>query len=398
MESTSDIHNYVLKLNRDTMGSIDVKDFKTCQKSLNEAVQVLSNCGDSGVRDKLLGITYNNLGCLYRKWKKPQGALRYLQLASQCEESALVDNSNRATTLLNICAVYSSIQQHESALGYCKQALDLLDPSNTPQVYFPTLVIAYHSTAVEHEFLRNFKVSLEFYRMAYELALKELGKRHPLTVSMGSDLEKAEKTIGNREALEVVKELNEESFVRSLRNRKLEVRKKMENFWAGAGGAKVLPYFGLRSLKEKTGGGLLRKISGQRVGAGKSVVKPSLGSGSKVRLGSNSPVFGSFKRKRGMVALPESIRASGMVSGFARYKSTRNHLDRSDEGISMKTEKSGSLKTKTLRLISGIEQIKEQIRKEGSWKLLQDWLNDKLNVETAQAVVRAYLLRKSLGP
>ena len=397
MENSLDVNNYVLKLNKDTMTFINTKDLKTCQKSLIEAIQLLGNCKDSQHKDKLLGITYNNLGCLYRKWKKPQRALKYLQQASQYEESALVDNTNRATTLLNICAIHSSMQQHESALSHCKQALDLLTPSQTPQVYIPTLVIAYHSTAVEYEFLKNYKISLDFYRMAYELALKELGKNHRLTLSIGSDLQNAEKTIEKKEVLGVVKELSEKSFVSNLRNRKIDIRKKMEKFWTKGENFKVLPYFGLKSVKERTSGSSLRKFGGQRANLEKSSVKSNLANESSFRIKSNSPLLSSFYRKRGMIALPESIRSSGIISGFSKYKSTKNQNEPDNEIISIQKNKSGSLKSKTLKLISEIEQIKNEIQREGNWKLLQNWLNIKINVDTVQALVRSYLLRKSMS-
>lgn len=397
MDLGTEINNHVLKLNRDTMATINVKDFKTCQKNLEEAVQVLNNCKDCELKDKLLGITYNNLGCLYRKWKKSHSALKYLQQASRCEKKSFVDNINQAATLLNICAIYSSMNQHEEALKQCKLALELLETIDSSQVYPPTLVIAYHSMAVEHEFLNDLKVSLEFYQLAYDTALKKLGKKHPLTFSIGSDLQKAEKSRNLREVSSIVKEINkEESINRSVRNKKTEVLKKIQNYLGKNSNVKILPYISMKNVNGlvKSGESPIekRKIRGHT--QEKIILKPILEKQTPGKLRSNSPIFTSFHKKRGKIVVPDSLRSSGIKSVFSEQKNSKHQYFNESEASLISENKSGSLRTKTSMLIHDIEQLKTQIHEESSWKYKKHGVKKSNITNLVQALAKAYLTRK----
>lgn len=63
---------------------------------------------------KLAAITYNNLGCYYKKYRrcyaranKPKVALKYLNSALELEVSNVEDWVSTAGTHLNICAIHS---------------------------------------------------------------------------------------------------------------------------------------------------------------------------------------------------------------------------------------------------------------------------------------------------
>jgi len=74
----------------------------------------------------LLGITYNNLGCYYKKRNKPNVALKYLEQALNIEMETEPDNINVAGTHLNLCAILSQVRKHGRALHHAKEALKLL--------------------------------------------------------------------------------------------------------------------------------------------------------------------------------------------------------------------------------------------------------------------------------
>ena len=58
-------------------------------------------------------ITYNNLGCLFKRRNMPQLALQYLQRALALEEGGgrPVQVQNSSSTHLNICAAYSALKR-----------------------------------------------------------------------------------------------------------------------------------------------------------------------------------------------------------------------------------------------------------------------------------------------
>jgi hypothetical protein len=59
--------------------------------------------------NRLLGITYNNFGCYYRRNNKPTTALEFLKKALQIEVYSIGDSATVAGTHLNICAVFSGM-------------------------------------------------------------------------------------------------------------------------------------------------------------------------------------------------------------------------------------------------------------------------------------------------
>ena len=178
----------MLDLNRTAMTMLRAQQFSKALHSLRQATVLLEHVEQPAKRLKLQGITLNNFGCFYKRTKKPNVALRYLTKACEQEEIAAVDNVNLAGTHLNMCAIYSDLGKHELALEQGLKALELMKNSvgNSPNL-ISTLVIAYHNTGVEYEFLAIFEEALECYKVAWDTAEKYLGSQHPLTVSMQGD-------------------------------------------------------------------------------------------------------------------------------------------------------------------------------------------------------------------
>ena len=80
--------------------------------------------GDSIAR--LRAVTYNNLGCFFKRKKNPHAAIRYLEKAVAIEELIASRAENPAGTHLNLCCVLSECGQHDSALAHAADALRLL--------------------------------------------------------------------------------------------------------------------------------------------------------------------------------------------------------------------------------------------------------------------------------
>jgi tetratricopeptide (TPR) repeat protein len=76
-------------------------------------------------RNRLRAITYNNIGCLYKRRSLPERALSYLQNALALEEAA-GDVHDCASTHLNLCASYSALTRFREALAHAERAIILL--------------------------------------------------------------------------------------------------------------------------------------------------------------------------------------------------------------------------------------------------------------------------------
>ena len=75
---------------------------------------------------QMTALTFNNLGCFYKKTKKLKVAFRYLKMALEIETKSSL-NSSIASTKLNICAILSSLMKHSEAIKYAASAIgDLL--------------------------------------------------------------------------------------------------------------------------------------------------------------------------------------------------------------------------------------------------------------------------------
>lgn len=154
---------------------------------------------------------------MFRKTKKLRNALSYLEKALEIEykclnyppeesdrdmrveESLII--SNPCEIHLNICAILSQMDKHDLALHHAMKALiliqdelgeriDLLGDTPISNANHQTLdrcnvmICALHNIAVEHEFLKQYTVSLTFYQKSRDFAVQTLGEEHPMTQKM----------------------------------------------------------------------------------------------------------------------------------------------------------------------------------------------------------------------
>lgn len=161
-------------------------------KGAHELLKRAEQVADKSQRDK--AITWNNLACYYRRIGKLRTAATLLERALEIEEYA--EPSAAAQTHLNLCATLSQLHRHADALYHSQSAMirmyEILSPvmvagklSTLPlkeeefeQV--TVLTIAYHNTAVEHEYLKNFDGAICAYSEGARWAEQFLGEGHQL--------------------------------------------------------------------------------------------------------------------------------------------------------------------------------------------------------------------------
>jgi len=166
---------------------------------------------DEASRVKLRAVTYNNIGCYYRKMGQPREALVNLERALQTLEETS-NPEHAGDTHLNICAILSQMGRHTEALEHAQTALILLQEelyfennsgeSGGAKSRFGVLAIAYHNIAVEQEHLGRFEDCLATYCKALELSQAQLGDSHPITVSLSKSFDDASNTWSNPQCYE----------------------------------------------------------------------------------------------------------------------------------------------------------------------------------------------------
>ncbi|GAX77722.1 hypothetical protein CEUSTIGMA_g5165.t1 [Chlamydomonas eustigma] len=118
--------------------------FELLQKALilAEVGGVLHSIASEVDHRKVLSATCNALGCYYKRKAKAEAALHYLQRAATLSrlqgeplsggqlQAAVEDCEAAAQTLLNLCAVLSTLGRHEEALQQAERAAQLLCSSH----------------------------------------------------------------------------------------------------------------------------------------------------------------------------------------------------------------------------------------------------------------------------
>jgi hypothetical protein len=178
---------------------------------------------DDKVRLKLRAVTFNNLGCFYKRRGKLHAALQYLDKALKIElASEEVDNP--AGTHLNLCATLSQLGRHQPALEHAQCALELLKQSIARKAQqrggggkgaaedASILAIAYHNLAVEQEHLGLWDGAIESYSQSVKMAEAQWGPEHAKTTAIRhSFLQAQKKREGKRAALPSIRKQQRES-------------------------------------------------------------------------------------------------------------------------------------------------------------------------------------------
>lgn len=130
---------------------------------------------------QLRSLTLNNLACYYKSTDKLIASYKYLHKASQIEKSSNLSDFEISTTLLNLTAVLSKMQNHEKALEISLEALNLLEKADEESPVPDVLTTAYYNYAVELEYMQRYPEAKAYYERAYELSEQKYGQENSLT-------------------------------------------------------------------------------------------------------------------------------------------------------------------------------------------------------------------------
>ncbi|CAG9325755.1 unnamed protein product [Blepharisma stoltei] len=165
---------------------------------LNQALINVRSLKKSDIKDKLLAITYNNLGCFFRRTGKQQQALDYLFKAADLEKAKKAEVGDVASTHLNICVILSEKGEHERALRHALKSLYILRGSYPAIPYLLTsLGIAYHNAGIEYEYLNQTKDAMDCFKKGFDLCKIKLGLDNEITKALKKSYEDARKEVNS---------------------------------------------------------------------------------------------------------------------------------------------------------------------------------------------------------
>ncbi|RLN87216.1 hypothetical protein BBJ28_00012532 [Nothophytophthora sp. Chile5] len=197
------LNEVMLSYNSVAMQYLSQGQFDQCLAMLRKA-EAITAPGNFKKCQALQILTFNNIGCCYRKLSKLKSALKYLKEAAQLGSSS-AHVKNLSITHLNLCAIQSQLGRHDLALEHAQAAIfhtqeelvsledragddreeeaaesesgeqaglmDALD-AKTREEKIISLAVAYHNLAVELEFNGRGEASLQWYKKALQLVWK----------------------------------------------------------------------------------------------------------------------------------------------------------------------------------------------------------------------------------
>jgi tetratricopeptide (TPR) repeat protein len=175
-EETNEYEEIILNSNKTALQLLKIEDYQSAKTYLDTSINILTSRRLPN-SNKLMGVTLNNYGCLYKRQGHLSKALKYFHKSI---EASIIAGSNVAETYLNISNILSQTSKHEEALQAAFKALKSLDSiKKSPQI----ATLAYQAMGKEFKYLGMTKESLRMFQKAKNLNPTILGSASQLTNS-----------------------------------------------------------------------------------------------------------------------------------------------------------------------------------------------------------------------
>lgn len=172
----------VKSYNKLAMEQLQQENYENSLSYLKQALLGIKSISEESLKNKLLAITYNNLGIFFKRVSNFPEALKYLYKSIELENKIPNEISTISGAHLNICSILSSQGDHSQAIRHGLRALFLLKSiyRYQPRV-IPTLVTAYFNVAKEYSALGQIPDAEDCYKVGLRISSEELGPSHNLT-------------------------------------------------------------------------------------------------------------------------------------------------------------------------------------------------------------------------
>ena len=160
-------------LNRLAMLQLTSDKYSHTSSYLNQALFKIRLMAESSKKNSLLALTYNNLGCFYKRLGQIDQALDYFFQSLDLEANGAGASENIANTNLNISVLLSLKKEHERALRYAIKAHMILKREYKVN---PSLIVSiincYSRIGLEYKHLNQLSQALTCFKKGYEICTK----------------------------------------------------------------------------------------------------------------------------------------------------------------------------------------------------------------------------------
>ncbi|OMJ69838.1 hypothetical protein SteCoe_32334 [Stentor coeruleus] len=167
------IEDGIEELNHHAMTCLTSENYNHAMSYLNQALFKARLMAESTKKSSLLALTFNNLGCFYKRLGQVDHALDYFFQSLVLENKGLNNLESIANTYMNISVLFSLKTEHEQSLRYSLKALNLLknEFKNNPQLAI-LIVNCYSRIGFEYKALKMFQQALQSFKSGYEICSK----------------------------------------------------------------------------------------------------------------------------------------------------------------------------------------------------------------------------------
>lgn len=229
----------VLSYNKLSMEQLQKDNFDNSMTYLKQALIAIKPITEEKIKQKMMAITFNNLGCFFKRTKNFSEALKYLEKSVEFQNKLPNESATIAGAYLNMCSIYSQLNDHGKALHCGLKAIFLLKTVPSEQSkHVPTLIVAYHNVASEYRMLGQTENAEECLKTALEISKNNLNPNHNIISGISYNLAKLHKRVKTPNAEYYSKIPSSRGQLRGYNRTKSragsnELRKKMnfEGFW-----------------------------------------------------------------------------------------------------------------------------------------------------------------------
>ncbi|OMJ70063.1 hypothetical protein SteCoe_32048 [Stentor coeruleus] len=167
------IEDSVEELNHQAMTYLTSENYNQAIFCLNQALFKTNFMAESTKKSSLSALTFNNLGCFYKRLGQVDQALDKFFQSLELESKGLNNLESIANTYMNISVLLALKTEHEQSLRYSFKALNLLkkEIKNNPQLAV-LIVNCYSRIGLEYKALKMFQQALQSFKNGYEISSK----------------------------------------------------------------------------------------------------------------------------------------------------------------------------------------------------------------------------------
>lgn len=179
----------VISYNKLAMEQLQQDNYENSMSYLKQALMGIKVISEDLIKSKLMAITFNNLGCFFKRMTNYPEALKYLYKSISLESKLPNELATIAGAHLNVCSILSQEGDHSKAIRHGLRSVFLLRSvyQDQPKL-ISTLVIAYHNVGTEYQLLGQMEDAQDCLKVGYKIAFEQLGPQHNLTSALKKTL------------------------------------------------------------------------------------------------------------------------------------------------------------------------------------------------------------------